>query len=165
MSIAVNIFLCFFLEMFSEYTDTHMGESTVHAHFCFFLQLSTYSSYKSLSTNSYFHEMQLYFFNMSIHVLLETSILPGCRNKNLAKLRDSLLFILKWHLINIGSVQLEGWEGSSRWTFFNQHAVGCCLPSQTCHLQRSLLAHFHCCLLSFFESGSVHLLRAQEAFF
>lgn len=77
---------------------------------------------------------------MSIHVLLETSISPGCRNKNLAKLRGSLLFILKWHLRNVGSGQLEGWEGSSHWTFFSQHAVRCCLLSQTCHLQRSLLS-------------------------
>ena len=57
---------------------------------------------------------------MSIYVLLETSILPGCRNKNLAKLRDSLLFILKWHLRKVGNAQLEAWEGSSHWAFFNQ---------------------------------------------
>ena len=56
---------------------------------------------------------------MSIYVLLETSILPGCRNKNLAKLRDSLLFILKWHLRKVGNAQLEAWEGSSHWAFFN----------------------------------------------
>lgn len=63
------------------YRHTYMGVDSTHSFLLFFFHLSKYNPYISHSTNSDFHDMQLYFVNITTYVLFRTSILLSCRNK------------------------------------------------------------------------------------
>lgn len=138
MSTTVNIFLFFILEMVSECTDTHIWEWIAHTHFYF-----SFSTYQN--TIPIYLIPQIQIFMTCSFILLTLPLMSYLEHLFclVAETKSWGLSIIFPEVASQGHRKCSAWDvgRESALNFFILWAPQCDLPSETCHLPRSLLSH------------------------